>query len=420
MLSQGPIETMRAQSPISTSNTEIEIPFRLDELFYSRTDKRGVISAGNSVFQRVSGIEWERLVGAPHKIVRHSDMPQSVFRVLWDWIGKGEPIGAYVKNRGKDGGFYWVYAMILPIDGGYLSVRLKPSSEGFDKIRASYAKLRARESEDGFDLDTASRRLNDIAAQHGFRHYAEFMAFTMGQEIAERDRALGREQEVQTKTLLGLTTALERAGAEQNALLRSFDALQSIPNNMRLVASRLEPSGGPVSTISENYKASSIGISDRLRSFVGGDGNLCEKMSREVANAIFLLGAAGIIDEMIAMGDQDRASIVLDWSVERELLAKVSRDCREKARAALRNGVDVAASLSRSSADIRRQMLGLDTIRVLGRVECGRMRENGGGLSAAIDQLDTFHDDIKGRLAALMGLSETISSGMTSYLRHAA
>ncbi len=398
----------------------VEVPFRPEELFYSRTDGRGVIAAGNSVFQRVSGIEWERLIGAPHKIVRHPDMPQSLFRILWDALGKGNPMGAYVKNRGADGGFYWVYAVLLPVGDGYLSVRLKPSSSVFDTVRDAYRKIRAKEREGNFDLENGAAMLRNMAAQWGFRSYSSLMAYAMGQEISARDRSLGREQDVLTKILLELNDSLEKAATEQNALLRSFDALQSIPNNMRLVASRLEPSGGPVSAISENYKASSVGISDRLRSFVGGEGNLCEQMSREVAHALFLLGAERVLNEMIQTGDREPTPADIDWEVERKLLEQVRRECTAKACTALTSGVEVAAALSRSSADIRRQMLGLDTIRVLGRVECGRMREQGGGLSAAIDQLDTFHDDIKGRLAALMGLSETISAGMVSYLRLAA
>ena len=411
---------MNAHTDQAKSFETLEIPFRFEELFYSRTDGRGVIVAGNTIFQRVSGLEWERLVGAPHKVVRHPDMPKSLFRILWDTIGKGQPMGAYVKNRGANGGWYWVYAIILPLGDGYLSVRMKPSSPVFEKVREAYATIRAREAAPNFDIEEGARMLRGMSSQWGFADYTNFIAYALGQELGARDRVLGRPQEPRTRILVGLNESLERAAAEQSALLRSFEALQSIPNNMRLVASRLEPSGGPVSAISENYKASSVGISDRLRSFVGGEGNLCERMSREVARALFLLGAARILEEMIESFKSETPHPTLNWAAERTLLEQLARDCSANARVALSSGVDAAAALSRSSADIRRQMLGLDTIRVLGRVECGRMREQGGGLSAAIDQLDSFHADIKGRLEALMSLSESISLGMVSYLRAAA
>jgi len=80
-----------------------EISFAIEELFYSRTDQSGIILSGNSVFQRVSIYGWNELSGRPHKIVRHPDMPRAVFFLLWDTIKKGQPVGAYVKNRAKDG-----------------------------------------------------------------------------------------------------------------------------------------------------------------------------------------------------------------------------------------------------------------------------------------------------------------------------
>jgi aerotaxis receptor len=396
-----------------------EIPFGFEELFYSRTDGRGVIAAGNSVFQRVAGFEWDKLIGAPHKIVRHPDMPKSLFRILWNAIGKGHPMGVYVKNRNADGGWYWVYAIVLRLGEGYISVRLKPSSAVFGEVRKVYAAIREKEESPDFDLEEGAIMLRSVASRMGFAGYTNLMAYAIGQELRARDAVLGRVQEPRTKILIGVSETLERAAIEQSALLRSFEALQSIPNNMRLVASRLEPSGGPVSAISENYKASSVGISERLRSFVGGRGNLCERMSHEVAQALFLLGATRVFNELIANFNSEQLSPMLDRESERALLAQLTQECASNARDAMVKGGEAAAALSRASADIRRQMLGLDTIRVLGRVECGRMREQGGGLSAAIDQLDTFHADIKARLEALMSLSDTITLGMVNYLREA-
>jgi aerotaxis receptor len=103
--------------------------------------------------------------------------------------------------------------------------------------------------------------------------------------------------------------------------------------------------------------------------------------------------------------------------VERELLARLESSCAAMARDAMLQAAELATALNRASAEIRRQMLGLDTIRVLGRVECGRMRDTNGGLSATIDQLDSFHADIKARLEAIMRLSEVIGTAMTNYLR---
>ena len=130
--------TSDATDPISELEDQ---PFDLKELFYSRTDKRGVILAGNSVFQKISGFEWPELIGSPHKIVRNFDTPRSVFRIMWDRMKRDEPVVAYVRNKTKDGRGYWVIATIMPLEDGYISVRLKPTSDFFEKIKPIYAEL---------------------------------------------------------------------------------------------------------------------------------------------------------------------------------------------------------------------------------------------------------------------------------------
>lgn len=65
-----------------------------------------------------------------------------MFYILWDRIKAGEPVGAYVKNRIKDGRHYWVFAVVTPFEGGFLSVRLKPSSPLFRTIQKEYEALR--------------------------------------------------------------------------------------------------------------------------------------------------------------------------------------------------------------------------------------------------------------------------------------
>ena len=96
----------------------------------SKTDPRGVLTYTNDVFLRTSALTEAEALGQPHNIIRHPDMPRGVFWLLWDTIQKGEPIGAYVKNKAKDGSCYWVDALIVPLKcknrrtKGYLSVQI--------------------------------------------------------------------------------------------------------------------------------------------------------------------------------------------------------------------------------------------------------------------------------------------------------
>ncbi|PYF10913.1 aerotaxis receptor [Rhodobacter viridis] len=396
---------------------EGEADFGFHELFFSRTDTRGVILSGNEVFRRVSGYGWNDLLGAPHKVVRHPDTPRGMFRILWNALGNGNPMGGYVKNRARNGEYYWVFAVLLPAPGGFLSVRMKPSTPLFARVREVYAELSQRERTERLDPDQGAKALRDFAASEGFSSYTSFMASAMGQELAARDAKLGRLTDVRTTQLIALNTSLEEVSREQRNLLRSFEALQSVPNNMRIIASRLEPSGGPVSAISENYRSSSQVISERLRSFVAGQDNLCDRVSRQASKALFLIGAYRVLSEMRRNFDDAMPVPGIDWAHERQMLTEIEAQAQRDTGTAMEQAIAHAEVLGRASAEIRRQMLGLDTIRVLGRVETGRMRGTNSHLSATIDQLDVSHSDIRLRLETIMRLSEGIGTTMRMFQR---
>lgn len=83
-----------------------------DELIVSRTDLHGIITYANETFAQISGYEIDELIGKPHNIVRHPDMPRSIFQTLWQSLAYGQMWRGYVKNLRKDGGYYWVYAEV--------------------------------------------------------------------------------------------------------------------------------------------------------------------------------------------------------------------------------------------------------------------------------------------------------------------
>lgn len=116
----------------------------------SETDENGIILYANETFCEIAGYTQKELIGQPHNIVRHPDMPRIAFKGLWDDLhSKGFWTGV-VKNRRKDNGYYWVYATALRKthpDGRvtYLSVRVKPSRIDVDACTKLYAELRAQE-----------------------------------------------------------------------------------------------------------------------------------------------------------------------------------------------------------------------------------------------------------------------------------
>ena len=83
----------------------IESPFAINEVFFSKTDTKGIIEYGNRVFYTTAKYTPQELIGKPHSIVRHPDMPKAVFKLLWDYIKADKPFAGYVKNLAKDGSY---------------------------------------------------------------------------------------------------------------------------------------------------------------------------------------------------------------------------------------------------------------------------------------------------------------------------
>ena len=142
-----------------------------NDFIVSKTDLKGKITYCNQIFMQLAKYSEEELIGAPHNIIRHPDMPRIVYKLLWDRIQNKEEIFAYVKNLSKDGGYYWVYANVTPsldVNGnliGYYSVRRKPSEEGIRACEGLYAKLIDEEKRGG--MDASNRYLSDLLKEKG-------------------------------------------------------------------------------------------------------------------------------------------------------------------------------------------------------------------------------------------------------------
>lgn len=300
--------------------------FEIHELFFSTTDPKGLISYGNGVFTRIAGYEEKELLGAPHNIIRHPDMPRAVFKLLWDYIEDGRTIAAYVKNMAKDGRYYWVLALVMPCEGGYVSVRLKPTSAILGAVEDVYRE--ALEAEKETEAETANRKtaieagaakIMERLGQLGFSNYDDFMREALSTELAARNEKLSHRRSVLTTlddnrmfsierdsrricdvldklfSSLGLFKRLNSELTDKSSGL--FDIAETLhfeSLNAKIAASKLEHGAAVLGAISRELSAASRDTEELITQFI----DLTRPITRLISNVIFDVAAARLETEV--------------------------------------------------------------------------------------------------------------------------
>lgn len=163
--------------------TGTERRFAENDIIVSKTDTNGKITYVNDIFAEVSGFEEAEVIGQPHSMIRHPDMPRAVFKLLWDTIGSGEELFAYVKNICKNGDHYWVFAHVTPTLSesrqilGFHSNRRVPERAAVKTIEDLYHELieeERRHSDPRKGLEASVQLLQGQLKDAG-KSYSEFI-----------------------------------------------------------------------------------------------------------------------------------------------------------------------------------------------------------------------------------------------------
>lgn len=383
-----------------------EAPFSLEEVFFSRTDDRGVIEAGNAVFSRVAHYDWDEMQGAPHKMIRHPDMPKGVFWLMWDTLKRGKSIGTYVKNQAKDGLHYWVYAVVTPCENGYLSARIKPSSPMLATIEAEYTTLRTAESNENLSPEDSAGRFLARLSDLGFDEYEKFSTHALSEELMARDIGLGHAPDAKIRKFRTMLTNAEDLTQETESLVQEFEAMRTIPHNLRVIASRIEPAGGPVTVLSQNYGTMSRDMSEWFEKHVLGENSNFSAIMSTVNLSMFAECTARILHECDIQLTKEQHEI--DPEKEHLLLRDlISKQSRQAAKGLHDVGVEADRILNACTV-MHRHFLGLSSTRVLCKIESARLSRDGETLTTIIDQLGVFQARISSQLDRIGKLSTAI------------
>jgi PAS domain S-box-containing protein len=249
---------------LDKNNAENQAVFKPDELFFSQTDKHGLLLYGNSVFTRISEYTDEELSKKPHNIIRHSDMPKTIFKLFWQYLKNDEPVTAYVKNKSRSGRYYWVLALAFPVPDGYISIRLKPSTDLLKTAEELYKKLLNQEAKNP-DLSMTYEWFLSQLKDLGFQSYNDFMRHILSEELRANHDVLhekkkdlvSEEAEIPFKIfelmpqITGAVHELMRTSIEMQ---NTFSEINLISKNMLISTIHLGKLARTVATISENLQ----------------------------------------------------------------------------------------------------------------------------------------------------------------------
>lgn len=384
-----------------------ERKFGPDQIIYARTDPRGIITYAGPSLCTVSAYSVDQIEGASQDVLRHPDTPKGIFWMLWQAIQSGQPFGTYLKNKAKDGRFYSVFNVIQPANGGYLSAQVLPQGPLHAVATDTYKEALAAEAAGATPQESAGLIIAALG-RLGFSSYAGFQSAALISEVqAQASHRKDHPLAITLGHLEKLRAANGRLGDENVQLMGIFTSLHLLPMNMRLLASRLEPSGGPITAISDSYKRASAEIIGLLQALAGGEGKGCGLMTARIEAAAFGLASAAVYDMAAAQFIAKSARLPKPTLPDGEAAILSTASARSTARAdtAISEVSALVKGVRRDGEILLRQMAGLDQIRILGQVESGRNSNKDSGLASVMAQLAGFHAAIHARLDTILSLT---------------
>ena len=374
--------------------SEKEAEFYLEELFFSRTDFKGIIKAGNSVFHRVSGYEWEELLNRPHNIIRHPNMPRGAFHYVWQELKLRNPIAAYVQNRSKDYGRYWVFALALPVVDGYLSIRLKPSAGVLDTISQLYDEVRHQEHKNN-PAESQEVLLKKVT-ELGYRSYQEFMTEALILELDSRQQKLTGRSVPELNLLKSLNDINKSMCKIPTRILETYKSIVWTPLNLEITALKLGDVGRAVGVVAATYQKMIKDLEKEIKQFE----EVSLAVDTEIREATFLQAASYLITEIVDFFANDKTCEYIDTEKELKYLSDLKTSYEMNVDQTLNKVNNTLNDFSRICKTLRDIILCIEVIRVTGKVEISRL-DTANEFNSILNDLNKFQKELTENMAAL-------------------
>jgi len=397
---------MNAMTKISSASADssaTEVRFANESIITSATDPRGVIQFANDKFVEVGGYSLEELVNAPHKIMRHPDMPKGVFYLMWESLKSGMPVCTYVKNKTKSGGYYWVLAVVTQTENGFLSARIRPNTELFETTKEIYTTLLDEENREKLTAEQSGTRLLEMLKDAGYPSLEVYGIEALNLEFKARG-IVAPELSGPFLLMDELAEIISDMQDLVNSIEQGFERVRGEPVNLRILAGRLEGAGAALGTISQNYDA----MAKEMHSLVGRlhdpeNGSLVQMYSA-VSQGRWSMQIAQLLNEAYSHSGPD------DAENEGAMLLKEHHErMQQRSRTRLIEISSIGKSIPDICRSLRRRINGLDVVKLLCKVESGRMRDVDSGLDGIIARLENFHDNTDRHLADLSAKASQVT-----------
>ena len=411
-----------------THEKDSESPFSAEELFVSTTDKRGVIETGNQVFYRVSEYGPNELLRQPHNKIRHPDMPKTAFRLMWDSLSQNKPFCAFVKNRSKTGKYYWVYATVIPISSGYMSIRMKPTTGLLPVVEKLYGDVLKIEKESGEVSGGIKLTLNSLNLL-GFSSYKNFMIHALYQELEARQKMLeGRKKAeivtyASTDSFYASFQSMKKIydrnlsefveGVSEFAKVESFykgfltrsqtilDAcrsLESLSLNMAVTANKLGKSGMTLNLVAGAFQKAAREVISRFNEF----GKESEAVTETVLNTGLNFGILRLTIEMMStvtgevvttqkLSDEEKKRFNHEQEAFTKMACEALTSVNDESAKALESLIRFKVYLG----TLKNRMVGFDLIRLGGRLEGSRTLETDSSFAPYIQDIMRFLNNVE-------------------------
>lgn len=384
--------------------------FEVSDLLVSRTDERGVIASANEVFARISGYAWSDLNNAPHKIVRHPEMPRGLFHLFWDQLKLKNTVGAFVKNRTANGRHYWVFAFAAPQGDGYFSVRMKPTNEVVEAISSLYEDALQYEADPTVTPEQSAAFLLTKINGLGFRSYQHFMAHYATELFRARNAELGRAI---PKRIDGITNIAEDWSNIRNhceSIRIAHKRISHTPTNLRVQAARLNDQGIALSVIASNFTVLASEIEVIMTQFL----EQAAKSDDHLNQCVYSVCFNALMEEVAASFQHEKVDFEgVDWATENRLMVHEQHASIDGTARSLSMTLRETEVFANTLEEIERVLSGLSVAKVMCEIEAAQIAPDASsGVAEIIRELDRFRNEVrKAQLEIQRNLSNALRTG---------